>query len=263
MRHHGAKPKSGAVYDQIAGLHGKAENGKRVAATKKPGAVLYHSRPWRARADQTLGNHAYCLPVRDFIPEETIDDYTAYCPCCRSNDWVTKRGMKDEPARLIYGRNGKELLWAPQRWECTRPSCIKDGKKTFSFSGTDPESLDCMDLGFRRHHGPFVCTRKSGVTLDLLNEVVDLALNGVGPSAAATIISKRYCKEHSERIALALTCRQKGQARRRNLNKLYKVWVGTFFPLPSLPPSSSPPLSFPSPSSPPPFLPFQDGQLLP
>ena len=171
--------------------------------------------------------------------------------------------MKDEPARLIYGRNGKELLWAPQRWECTRPSCIKDGKKTFSFSGTDPESLDCMDLGFRRHHGPFVCTRKSGVTLDLLNEVVDLALNGVGPSTAATIISKRYCKEHSERIALALTCRQKGQARRRNLNKLYKVWVGIFFPLPSLPPSSSSPLSFSSPSSPPPFLPFQDGQLLP
>ena len=211
-KRHDTLPRSGCVHEQIESLKHKTGLDFVSAHVQKEdfnGTIDVGIKP---RRGETNVSHMCRLPIKAFVPELVDPSYVAECDCCCSRTMVTKHTVDlDHPTKAIYGMEGRELLYSPQRWKCKRACCAasrpgRNGRprKIHTFYGHNPEVVEAMPPRLKLTMGKFLATKKSGVTTKLLNYIVRQALRGVGPAKVAAELRNEYHHHHAERMACFL-----------------------------------------------------------
>jgi hypothetical protein len=143
------------------------------------------------------------LQIFNWFPLEMLPSFKPKCGTCGNGDRMIKDGMNNPP-RLIFAEFENYILHAPQRLCCSQCESMaatqkankipKNERVQYFWLTTEEciqEQLACEEPDMFEQF-PCYLSAKAGLDKECFDNIVDNAVKGIGPAAAANSIDRKH-----------------------------------------------------------------------
>lgn len=150
------------------------------------------------------------MSVFNWFPFELIPGFKPNCGTCGSGDCMKKDGLNNPP-RLVFGEHENYILNAPQRLCCAHckdmakiqadTGIATEDRSQYNWLTTDDCILEQIACEYPHVSEEFPCYLSScaGLDKDLLDNIVDNAVKGIGPGAMSETIERKHAAHWQSR----------------------------------------------------------------